>query len=804
MNAPASVKQAFQFLAILFAAMLLWHGSLIAGGSVLSGGDMVNHAAPIREAQLARGWFAGWQPESFSGRPLIDDPQSGTFYPPNLIHVLGLSAERGITLLILIHLALGGFGFYLLARVKFRFEPATLAGLLWAFGSYHLMRMSNGIVVFSYAFAWLPWMWLAAERQSLRRQGAIAWVAVLAMCGACQLLAGAPQVSQITWFGLGLWTLGRIVQRAEGDRPVAVAGGFALAGLLALAACAPYLAGVVRFMAEGMPREEGSLWSFVSDGSLRPRLLMLFLVPEFFGPGNDEALYWGSSMSFTESSGFFGIAPLTLCAIAVACGAASLPRRRDRWAISLTLLSVLGLLISLGGFGPLFGLLVAVVPTFDMFRVPARWLVWPVMGGILGAAWCLNLLLENSESPDRRRVWAGAAGMALVLVGLSLARILTPALLDGFGLGGIIASRFPDPTDTGGVALESAARAGAEWSLLLAAATAAAVAAVVARKIPSRVGVAMVLVLTLADLFRFWLPFSARIPEGASPSEIESEASFSAIAAADYRQYFFPESPTVQALRRLPGRGRIHYDDSLSSHAFDQEQRELLWERPVALGLEITRGYQPMILGSYAQEYYASMIPLSDVRTGAFLSQAEIRDRRFLDAYNVTHMLGYELDFLAKEIAEAGLVDPEPIGPVVEGMRLMLWRNPHARGWAWLSREEQFLEAVPDVTLGSVALEKREADMWMGRVAASEPCYLHISSPDYSGWRISLSGESGASAGPPATSRTIRIPAAGEWRFERRFHREALRPRWIAISLASFVAMACCFVVGRRRSAPAP
>jgi hypothetical protein len=236
----STVKEAALFLGLLFAGLLLWHGPVLLGSQVFCGGDLTNHFIPMRIAQMRHGWFTGWQPHTFGGRPLLDEVQMGAFYPVNWIHLLGLSVERAFSVIALLHLLVGGLGFCLLARTRFGFWPAYLAGFIWTFGALQQLKITSGITIFNAVYTWVPWMWMAAERQSLRRGPGLAWCGVLALCGALQLSAGAPQPVQITWAGLALWTLGRLFRPGPDETRGGIAMGFVVAGLLALLAWHPH------------------------------------------------------------------------------------------------------------------------------------------------------------------------------------------------------------------------------------------------------------------------------------------------------------------------------------------------------------------------------------------------------------------------------------------------------------------------------------------------------------------------------------------------------------------------------------
>jgi len=126
----STVKEFGLFAILLFAALVLWHGGVIFGSLVLCGGDQVNHIIPLRMIQEKWGWFTGWDPYTFGGRPLLNDIQVGAYYPLNWLHWLGASIERTMSLLAMLHLCIGAFGFFTFLRARSSFAAAAVTGFL--------------------------------------------------------------------------------------------------------------------------------------------------------------------------------------------------------------------------------------------------------------------------------------------------------------------------------------------------------------------------------------------------------------------------------------------------------------------------------------------------------------------------------------------------------------------------------------------------------------------------------------------------------------------------------------------------
>jgi len=139
--------------------------------------------------------------------------------------------------------------------------------------------------------------------------------------------------------------------------------------------------------------------------SLNPRLLLLSLLPTF-----------GQEI-FSEYIAYIGFVPLMLALL----GALQGHDRRKRFFI---LLLLLGLALALGGYNPLYFLLYKLVPGFDLFRAPARWLyLYTFAAAVLAGLGADSLKRGAIEYPLCRR-----ATRALLIGFISL--ILISPLLE--------------------------------------------------------------------------------------------------------------------------------------------------------------------------------------------------------------------------------------------------------------------------------------------------------------------------------------------------------------------------------------
>ncbi|HEX8681937.1 MAG TPA: hypothetical protein VF707_06465, partial [Ardenticatenaceae bacterium] len=396
------------FLALL-PALFLW--KLALAGRILVGLDPFNFFYPYHDA-LAASFTAGrlpeWNPALFGGAPFLADSQAQVFYPLGWPFLL-LSAPAALTWSIALHLAIAAVGTYLWARRGLGMGAwgAWAAGALFTLGGYLGAQVEHVNQV--QAAAWLPWLLLgyqlargqpgsdAASNASGARSHLVG-VVLGSVALALSFLAGHAQTTFISLVILGLWAVRGLLRDNERIRenvlalqrfgpPVALVGALwrdflrvnvlplllivVIGGLLAAVQLVP-----TQSLSALSTRAGGLSLREAASFSLDPRVLPRALLPTF---GRDEHL-------LSEYVGWVGFTGLALAALGLLSS--------NRAARDFGLLSGgAGLLLALGGYNPLFWLLWRVVPGFDLFRAPSRWLLLWALGAAVLAGAGLEVLL---------------------------------------------------------------------------------------------------------------------------------------------------------------------------------------------------------------------------------------------------------------------------------------------------------------------------------------------------------------------------------------------------------------------------
>ena len=348
-------------------------------------------ARALWRAAILEGRLPQWNPFVGLGAPTLAAPVHGTFYPPNLLLLLG-PPVLAMCLLWLAHVVVAGFGGYALARrLGCRAPVAVASGVVWQLGGFATSLWSAGEKVLT--CAWVPWatlgLMMLAERDLRRRI-----LAGTAVAFALMALAGDPFIwldAAVMGLALG-WAKG-----SERDEawPVArrlalrAAVALVLAGLLAAMALVPALSLLAASeRSGGLAQVAAERWSFL------PARVIELLLPSN-NPMHAEMLI---------TSVYLGLGAV-LCAPFAG---------RRRMTSVLLVLTALALAASFGRHTPVHGVLRAVFPPLRYLRYPEKHLL--VVTGCLGLLGAMGAerVLAGRETRRLRYPLAAAAGLLVV------------------------------------------------------------------------------------------------------------------------------------------------------------------------------------------------------------------------------------------------------------------------------------------------------------------------------------------------------------------------------------------------------
>ena len=386
-------------LALLMIALtLLFFRQLAFSEMILARGDTYVYFYPYWDARndAFRAFeLPLWSPDLFMGTPLLANPQLGSYYPLNWL-TAPLRAPDAIKISILLHSALAGMGMVFLYRqvAGERLLPALTAAAIYAFSGplgAHVEQINQ-----FQGLAWLPILFGLYHRlltgRNPWRDGLL-----LGLAWALQIYCGHTQTVFISGLGLGAYGLGLALSGGNAQKSLArawllLAAAVVMALLLSLPQLLPSLE-----LAGMSNRGGGFAPQDAIAFSLPPNMLGRALLPSYDG------------QIFGEYVAYLGIIGLGLALWGMICGG----RRRWIWMA----LAGLGIALALGRYNPLY-LLLAELPGFNLFRVPARFLALYGLAMALLSGMGVEALLPQAGQarPDKRRV----AAVAIVIGALIL------------------------------------------------------------------------------------------------------------------------------------------------------------------------------------------------------------------------------------------------------------------------------------------------------------------------------------------------------------------------------------------------
>lgn len=238
--------------------------------------------------QLSQKKFPLWNQYIFSGTPLLADGHSGALYPLNIFLFLkDFNFSWGIFILLQPVLA-AIFCYLYLTSCNFSKEASVFGSIIFAFNSYLINLMENGVIF--HAALWIP-LSLYALNESGKKP--IKSILLLSLSLTMSCLAGLMQIFLYHLVLVGLYFLFQ-VKKNKTSIITLIFSGILFFGLSAsqILPWLKLLPQTVRWRGIGLEHK-------VSEYLFSPKLLINSIVPDFFG--NHVTRNWfGSSFSSNE------------------------------------------------------------------------------------------------------------------------------------------------------------------------------------------------------------------------------------------------------------------------------------------------------------------------------------------------------------------------------------------------------------------------------------------------------------------------------------------------------------------------
>jgi hypothetical protein len=476
-------------------------------------GDLVTELYPWKaftHRAVAGGTLPLWNPHLLLGAPFLGDPQTGLFYPPNLVYFF-LPTPLAWSFSFLLRTVFAGVLAALLTRTLGATQTAALtAGVIFAFCGWITAFQARPHLDTS---LWLPLVLLAVDRLQRRPEGpSVAWVG---LAFALPVLAGQPEnAAHVTLVGLIFFVYRAALPPPPRDgastgrlRFIAL---FGAAGLLALGLAAVQTLPTLEWIGQ----LERSLHMFWGPKPLHE--IGAFLSRDLGSHPNS------ANVSIPESAAYAGMLTLLVAPLAFLH-----PNRRDAIFFAALVASVLQIVY---GRGPVYWLS---QHTPILESIPnGRLLVVADLGLAVLAGLGLSALGQElgTARPLRPSLWLSPAA-ALACGGAGIALIMVRAKAESHPSGFLSLQTLRQPMSSALALLAAAGLLG--WAL--------------ARRVSPRRFAALALGFTALDLVTAsygFIPFT-------TPAEI------------------FPSAPTFQFLKKEPELHRVASVDATWGSSFE-------------------------------------------------------------------------------------------------------------------------------------------------------------------------------------------------------------------------------------------
>ncbi len=720
---------------VLFAWVILYYWQIfLAQGAWIVGDHAEQHFpwAFYLAQQLKQGSLPLWTDLIHTGFPITAEGQIGTFYLPNLLFYTLLPIREGYAWNIGFHLLLSALfmsGF--LRSLGLRPAAVLFGTLTYLFGS-----TLGGAYYNITSLKVLTWFPLALGlSDGLLRQARGAWwrTLLLGLLFSLQLLAGYLQFAVYALLFTGLYAFFRFFDQKERRWQdfVRLFGCQALAVLLAALSAFPQL--FVTWQLAIRSSRAGAAEAFAYVGSYSPFAAVCLLFPSM------EGLF--------ISKLYLGILPLFFITASIFFFR-NFPYKSIYW------LALLGFLLALGGYNPLYVGLLKLL-NFYSFRTPIKFIFFAgFFLSILAAVGMHYVLAKDEDGRRTGRAWGAYAGFLAVVTGGVILAFGAFHWFDDqlYRLGEWMVRTYiygkpghPFPWEHYEVRLSE--------FILHAQTILDPRGKVIWLQVLKMAGAVILIRLFLKTRLRQWIFVAGALGLLA----LDLNFSYSDIRG-DYANYpkVFEKPPVVQYLERNLGTGRYFVYSSNPSDSPLPASRNMLF------GLETANAYSPLVVKDY-YEFFGAMGGINDSIANHPVDDDFLRRHtRLLGMLNVKYIVS---DRMLSFFPDLRLVFEDNGWRIYEMRQWMPWafavrqfeiyEDPEAlnarlrdslfdpaRTALYEARPENFFgRQDPEIQEDYVELRTYQPEYKALRVDCAQTCTVVFNQIFYPGWQVNVDGQ---------------------------------------------------------------
>lgn len=406
------------FMLLTGAAALLYlfrepifFGKTLIGAEIWSQGIAVNNYA---FSSLKNGILPVWRPEIDLGHPIIGEPAFSYWLHPINMLFLFLPAYTAINYLVIAHYALCLLFTYLFARsLGINSLGSYMSALVYTFSAVMTSQVDQYCV--APALVWLPLILLFINLAY--KKGEALFFVLAGVVYGFQFFQSHVQFWSYTFLMMALFTGCKAFMNLSRSRSPQREAGFAAKGLglvlvVGLGIAAVKFLPLLELSGLGGRVESGDGgMSFLTASYYSMRLSdwVLLFFPDIYGAHLTEGFKGFNSEYSVERFCYIGAASAVLVAVAMTAG----KNEHKRFFAYVTAFS---LLFAMGRAFPLYFLQFHLVPGFDNFQIPLRYLYLFSFSGAILAGISIDAVSSNEHcGPEKGKTMQIAGHLTLFL-----------------------------------------------------------------------------------------------------------------------------------------------------------------------------------------------------------------------------------------------------------------------------------------------------------------------------------------------------------------------------------------------------
>ena len=396
---------------ILLVIAVIFFSPLLFGDKVIFYRDFTFVTFPFKyfiTQTFQEGAIPYWSSNVYAGMPFMAGFHAGVFYPPSILFLLD-DATYALNLFYVLHFMILGVFTFLLARSwNLSFAAALCCGITGMLSGF--MVASTLLSNFFMASVWLPLVfWLYYQ---FRVRNHIGYFIGLVVAIATQTLAASPEINIMTLLLLFVHSLCFLPRESGFSGMVRIAAPLAVATVLALGLSALQLLPTAKLMEHSL-RDEGMSYETHVQNSLEPKKLSsLLLSPDYEGLlDSRDYPSWFSGFLHTVYMGVLGLVFVLL----------SFFFSREKPIRFWLIVFVLGIVLSLGKYNPMYEMMYPWVPLLNLFRFPEKYFFISAFAAVFLSGYVLDALVRSAETRQLKIVPALTVLILLFAAILSLA-----------------------------------------------------------------------------------------------------------------------------------------------------------------------------------------------------------------------------------------------------------------------------------------------------------------------------------------------------------------------------------------------